>query len=336
MSNDCDAAERAVPPDSGSVTTGTIVLNPVAGSGEHAPRVHELAERAGYDVHETEGAGDATDLAARAAPETDLLVACGGDGTIQEVLRGASRANALDDVTLGVLPAGTGNNFAGNIGVGSIEEGFDVLTDGEARRVDVGVATAETPGESDRSLPFVNSCVGGLTAEASASTDPDEKSRIGVLAYVVNTFQEAIEFDGIRMEVQTSDGIEQQWDGTTTCILVGNGRRFLGDGRTQADMEDGLLEVTIFEGEGALDLAGSATIERLLDDSAADVVRLDTPALEATVAGEEPATFSLDGEMLTARTLTVETDHQALWLRVGEAYEPDPEPGDESPWWTDG
>jgi diacylglycerol kinase family enzyme len=112
-------------------------------------------------------------------------VAAGGDGTVNEVVRGVVRATALDRVTVGIVLGGTGNDFAGNVGITGIEQAFEVLDRGERRRVDFGV-------DDDR--PFRNSCC-GLTAEASAETDPGQKERFGTVAYVLNTLRTLSEFD---------------------------------------------------------------------------------------------------------------------------------------------
>jgi YegS/Rv2252/BmrU family lipid kinase len=303
-----------------------VVLNPVSGSGDHGPEVRMLADEYGFEVVETTEEEGAAPLAERAAETASLVAACGGDGTINEVVHGLVRADAFEDTTLGVVPAGTGNNFAGNIGVDSIAHAFDVLVDGERRRVDLGTASRRSgaqAGETDR--PFVNSCVCGITAEASASTDHDQKHRFGTLAYVFNTLREAQEFDPIPLDVQTSDEIERTWSGEAIAVLVGNGRRFPVEGATQANMEDGLLDVAIIEDRPTLDLVGEEARRRLLDREADHMTRLRTPALELSVRDGQEVPFSLDGEMLSASDIALAVQRRRLWLRVGAGYSPDPD-----------
>lgn len=306
-----------------------VVLNPTSGSGDHADQVRLLASEHGFDVRETQGEGDAVEFAAEAAEAgAELVAAAGGDGTVNEVVRGIWRADAFDDVTLGVVPAGTGNNFSQNVGVESIEHAFSVLDDGETRRIDLGVA-------GDR--PFVNSCVGGLTADASETTDSELKANFGVLAYVLNTLREAVDFDGLELRVEPREDAKSEadaeseevvgsgWSGEALLVLVGNARRFPAEGRTQADVEDGLLDVTIVERRPAVDLAGQTAVHRLLGTETENITRLKAPSLELRARQGEPISYSLDGEMTAAERLVVETRPRTLSLRVGEAYEPHPD-----------
>ncbi|EMA44096.1 diacylglycerol/lipid kinase family protein [Halococcus saccharolyticus] len=303
--------------DVGIEASRVLVLNPVSGSADHTERIHELAADHDFTVRETNEAGDAIDFA-REAADADLVAAAGGDGTIHEVVRGLYDADALDSTTVGVVPTGTGNNFAGNVGVDDVEEAFAVLETGDTRAIDLGIANGR---------PFVNSAIAGLTADASSETTADMKDSFGVLAYVMNTVQTAASFEGLTLDVETAAD-EESWRGEAAFVLIGNGRRFPVEGHTQADMEDGRFEVTIIENRPTGELVGEAAIRRLLGTDTSNITRLDTTSLSVSVRDGEPGTFSLDGEMLSARDLDVETAREALSIRVGEGYEIDPEPLD--------
>jgi YegS/Rv2252/BmrU family lipid kinase len=308
---------RPVRADGGhdAAASRVLVLNPVSGSADHAERVRELATDHDFAVRETHEGGDAIDFG-REAADADLVAAAGGDGTIHEVVRGLYEADALDSTTVGVVPAGTGNNFAGNIGVEGIEEAFSVLETGETRQVDLGIANGR---------PFVNSTIAGLTANASSETTAEMKDSFGVLAYVVNTIRTAADFEGLSLDVETAAD-EQSWRGEAAFVLVGNGRRFPVEGQTQAHMEDGRFEVTIIEDRPTGKLVGEATLRRLLGTDTSNITRLETSELSISIRNGEPGTFSLDGEMLSARDLGIETERGGLSLRVGEGYEIDPQP----------
>lgn len=308
---------RPVRADGGhdAAASRVLVLNPVSGSADHAERVRELATDHDFAVRETHEGGDAIDFG-REAADADLVAAAGGDGTIHEVVRGLHDADALDSTTVGVVPAGTGNNFAGNIGVEGIEEAFSVLETGETRQVDLGIANGR---------PFVNSAIAGLTANASSETTAEMKDSFGVLAYVVNTIRTAADFEGLSLDVETAAD-EQSWRGEAAFVLVGNGRRFPVEGQTQAHMEDGRFEVTIIEDRPTGKLVGEATLRRLLGTDTSNITRLETSELSISIRNGEPGTFSLDGEMLSARDLDIETERGVLSLRVGEGYEIDPQP----------
>lgn len=300
--------------------SGVVVLNPAAGSGDHAATVADLAANAGFAVRETAAAGDGVELAREAAAEgASTVAAAGGDGTLNEVVRGVRQAGALDRVTVGVVPAGTGNDFAENVGVTDIEGAFDVLLEGDRRALDL--ATADD-------VPFVNSCVGGLTANASAETTPELKRRLGIAAYLVTTLRELATFDGMRLSVEVrGDGTRRPaWSGEALCVLVGNGRRFTTQGIAQADVEDGRLDVTIVEDVSTVDLMGDALDERLFGEDAEHTTRLQASALDVTVLDGTPVTFSLDGEMIESCELSFGVRPGALRMAVGEGYDPDPDP----------
>jgi len=297
----------------------TVIINPKSGNATHSEEVTAQSIENGYTVRETEAAGDAVELAEKAARDgARLVVAAGGDGTVNEVVRGVDAADALDRVAVGVVPCGTGNNFAENIGITGIEQAFDVLERGRRRQIDLGVAD---------SRPFVNSCISGLTANASSETDADLKNRFGVLAYVINTFQSVTDFDGLRLSVDVRRGTEREpvWSGSAICVLIGNGRRFSLRGNTQANMEDGLFDVAIVEDTPPTDLVGDALLERFVGKEASQTVRLLASSLEFTGLETEPATFSLDGEMIRRNRLSLSVRKRAVTMPVGEGYDPDPE-----------
>jgi YegS/Rv2252/BmrU family lipid kinase len=295
-----------------------VVLNPTSGRGEHDDEIRDRAAREGYAVEVTEQAGDAIRFARDAAEGgASTVVAAGGDGTVNEVVRGVDDADALDAVTLGILPVGTGNNFAGNVGIGSVDDGFDVLATGRRRRIDLGRA-------DDR--PFVNSCVAGVTAAASEETDHDLKHRMGKLAYVVTTLRSLSEFDGLGLTVDVPEGARvDAWSGEALAVLVGNGRRFEPGIGGQAPMEDGLLDVAIVEEASTLELVGDAIEDELLGRDAPHVTHLQVPSLTITLHDEASTRFSLDGEMIRRGRLPLDVDEGALELAVGDAYDPHPE-----------
>ncbi|WP_126662822.1 diacylglycerol/lipid kinase family protein [Haloterrigena salifodinae] len=296
-----------------------LVLNPVSGSGDHVDEVVELAADRGFEIRKTEKGGDAKRFAREAAPEADLVAAAGGDGTVNAVANGVAAAGALESTTVGVVPAGTGNNFASNIGIRGLEHAFDVIEDGRRRRIDLGIA-------NDRI--FVNSCVGGITAEASSETSSESKANLGVLAYVKNTVGTVGSFDSLPLRLKTAtrpDGEHAHaWEGEALFVLVGNCRRFTGTRTAQADVEDGLFEVTIVEDAAVTELLGGAARQGLLDADSDCIITRRTPSLEIE-SQRDAVEYSLDGEMLETETLHLETDASALEIAVGSEYRIDPD-----------
>jgi diacylglycerol kinase (ATP) len=292
-----------------------VIMNPVSGNGDHAPTVRRLAERHGYSVVETAATGDGADLARAAADDgVAVLAACGGDGTVHEIVAGLADADALDTVRFGVVPVGTANIFAGDIGVRDIEHAFSLLETGETRQIDIGFAD---------DTPFVKSCIAGLTADTSAATTSDMKERFGPLAFVITGVQQATSFEGLALDIDavTTEG-EHTWSGEALSVLVGNARRFekeLG----QANVEDGLFEVTLIEQMPPGEAVAEAIAQQLLGRDTEHVTHLTAERL-AIESRAGTVDFSLDGEIYSRDSLTLTVRSAALSVCVGPDYDPAP------------
>jgi diacylglycerol kinase family enzyme len=296
------------------VGSRTLIMNPVSGSGAHADSVRRKARAKGFAVWETEGAEHGVELAREAARDgVGELAVCGGDGTINEVLRGLALEDHLNEVTLDVVPAGTANLLAGNLGIHDTDHGLSLTDDGEVRSVDVGLADGE---------PFLVSCIAGLPADASTSASGELKERLGTLAFVVTTVQEALEFDGLHLELEARAGADtEHWEGDATCVLVGNARRFVEQGG-QADMEDGLFDVAVVEQMPAGNLAMEAVTHRILGRGTEGVAHFR--ADEVDILSDGPVRFSRDGELAEHEELRLTCERRAFDLRVGPTYDSDP------------
>lgn len=293
---------------------GTVILlNPNSGAGDHGEAVREEADSRGYALRRTGSTGDAIEMGRDAARDGyTTIVAAGGDGTVNEVVRGIDSADAFEDVELGVLPCGTGNNFARNIGLTDLASGFDAVERGERRRIDLGLADGTA---------FVNSCIAGLTADSSSETSSDMKRRLGPLAYVITTLRTVADFESLRLTVDIGD--DSTWRGDAIGVLVGNGRDVAAPGG-QADMEDGLLDVAVIEDVPTLDLMGDAIAEGLFGEGSPSLVRTQATSLAITVHHPESTRFSLDGEIVDHRRLRIRVWPDVLTIAVGESYDPTP------------
>jgi len=301
------------------MTQKIIIHNPGSGRGDHDESVRRRADELGYTLKQTQTAGDAVTLAAEAAEAGfSTVVAAGGDGTVNEVVRGIDRANAFDDVEFGILPLGTGNNFAEQIGIPDLETAFAVLEDGDRRRIDLGYANERL---------FVNSCVAGLTAESSSETPSEMKRQLGVLAYVLTTLRTVSDFELLRLTVDIEDAGQETtaWAGDALCVLVGNGRRYGTSGTSQANMEDGLLDVVVIEDVSALDLMSDTVVERMFGRDSASIKRFKSSSVEIEIDNPYATRFSLDGEIIREQELSLTVRPQTLTVAVGETYDSNPD-----------
>lgn len=286
------------------------ILNPVSGTGDHVDYVTRLMEARGFEVVETEGEEDAVRKAFDAGMDgVSELAVCGGDGTVNEALRGLAAAEHLEDVTLSVVPAGTANILAGNVGIRDIDHGIEVADTGDVREVDIGMADQQ---------PFVVSCIAGLPADASVAASGDLKERFGTLAFLVTGAQEALQFDGLTVTLEDGESGGELWSGEALCVLVGNARRFVETGG-QANMEDGRFDVAVVEQMPGPNLVAEGVAHRLLGQQTDGVTHFQTDELRVSAA--DPITFSRDGEVATHEELLLFAKPRALSLRVGADYD---------------
>lgn len=300
--------------DDGRRETRRLVLNPVSGGGGHAERARRLAESYEFSIAETDHAGHGVELAKRAAADgVDLLAVCGGDGTVHEVIQGLVAAEALETVTLCVVPAGTVNFLADGLGIRGMRHGFKLAESGETRRLDLGTANDE---------PFVISAVVGVPAEASASVSPGVKSRLGRLGFVIEGIQKARNSGGLRVEVDAiSEGEEFTWRGDALSVVAGNLRRFI-ETNERANAEDGTLEITIVEPLSAIDAVVESVKRRLLHRETSHVTDLESDRLEIIGLNDAPVAVSLDGEIRSYETVRISVRPRVLSVRVGDEYVP--------------
>lgn len=294
--------------------TRRLIVNPTSGNGDHVDHVRQLAGEYGFTVRETEHAEHGIELAESAAKEgVDLLGVCGGDGTVHEVVQGLVAADALDSVTLTIVPAGTANIVASELGISSIRDAFDVAVSGQTRQLDLGMAAGE---------PFVMSAIAGLPADTSAAASSEQKERFGTFAFVIEGIQETRQFDGLNIEVEaTSRDRDFVWTGDVLTLLIENLRGFYG--ADYANAKDGLLDVTIVEQMPASEAVLESIEQRLLDGETQHISRLTAARIRITGPDDTAVTFSLDGEIRNYESVEISVLPGALNVRVDESYTSD-------------
>ncbi len=211
-----------------------LLYNENAGRGRIALNVESLVaifEEGGYDVRTKSLRFDENPLEGEG--ELSLVVVCGGDGTINYIIN-SMRALGLD-IPIGVIPAGTANDFAGALGLSNRpEEAARQIVSGHVERVDCGCVNG---------LYFINVLSFGLFTTTSQHTPDSLKHRFGKLAYLVVGAQDLRNLRTIPLDI-VCDGEQMHTD----CLL---GLVFNGEtaGRfkfaRQASVRDGLLDLII-------------------------------------------------------------------------------------------
>ena len=270
-------------------------------------------------------------VAAQAVADgADVLVAAGGDGTVRAVAAYLGESGA--DADLAVVPLGTGNLLARNLGVpvGDVPAAFARALAPEARPVDLGWLEVDL-GEGTQRLAFAVMAGFGLDAHMITETNDDLKDRVGWLAYVESLGRALTASETLDVTL-TPDGGEAE-HATVHTLLVGNCGMLQG-GITllpDADPRDGELDVLLLSARGAAGWAdtvrnmvwdnglkrlaagagGGGVAEAVSSDSAAHG-RVRTLRVELA----EPRVVEIDGEDLgTTAAFAVEVQPAAVRVR---------------------
>jgi diacylglycerol kinase (ATP) len=298
-----------------------VICNPSSGSGAYDPE--EL--RAAFDGYEldwvqTEGPGDASE-AAREWHE-GLLIVAGGDGTINDAVNGLGKAGFPEGVTLGILPAGTGNDLAATLRIpDDPDEAEDVIRQGRVRTLDV--ARVRSEGIEERF--FINVATGGLGAEISDANEGELKRRWGKLSYLRASLEVAKDFDVKELELYLDDELHRV---RAVNVVVGN-CRYAGGGwlaAPRANPEDGLLDVVIIEKLGLADLLQLAPASMARADYLGKEGVFSARAKEIRVETQPPGLdFTVDGEVVGDEPARFSVVPGALKVIVGPDYVPEPD-----------
>ena len=288
------------------VQRASIVLNPFA---RNAPSLQRLASAAAVmklrgweiDVLESEAPAHAVALASQAARASSTVVfACGGDGTVNEVINGIVGSPAA----LGVLRGGTGNVFGKEVHVPrKLERALEVLVNGREYLFDLGYAegesvTFETPDArpSVASLTrryFLLMCGIGFDGAVVRRLPSTPKRLLGTASYVIWGAAEALRFQSRPVSV-TTDG--QAFHLDLYWMLLGNTRSYGGVANValQAIADDGCLDVYLFSGKGLPFLVGMGARIALkrhqsapgVTYTAARAISVETTGLQVQADGE--------------------------------------------------
>jgi diacylglycerol kinase (ATP) len=235
----------------------------------------------------------------------DLVVAVGGDGTVVQV----ADSLAGTEVPMAIVPTGTGNLLAGNLGIPrSLDEAIAIAVAGRRRTIDVGrVAIGRK-----KARAFTVACGLGFDADVMDRTDGDAKGRWGKLAYVASAIIETPKIHDVRHRL-TIDGVRSTTDAAQ--VLIANfGRMPPGFRVRGVRADDGLLDVFVVQASGLVPalLAGWEAVNSTKPGvvpggrvfrTQARTVRVDTTPdrkveADGSVVGRTPVKVSIEPKAL--------------------------------------
>jgi YegS/Rv2252/BmrU family lipid kinase len=215
-----------------------FIMNPISGTISKAG-IPQLIENKldknlfDYEIRETERAGHATEIAAELAEKgVDLVMAVGGDGTVNEV----GRALINTETAMGIIPCGSGNGLARHLCLPMDMQGaLDIINAGQTDRFDYGIINGH---------PFFCTC--GMGFDAFVSLKFAESGKRGLTTYVENVLKEGLNYEADTYTVETDTGIHRHKAFLIACANAaqyGN-NAYIAPG---ASMQDGLMDVSIIE-----------------------------------------------------------------------------------------
>lgn len=216
-----------------------LIYNPTSGREEMRrllPDILERLDRAGIETscHATTGEGDATREASEAVDRGyDIIMAAGGDGTLNEVINGMAGKNDLPP--LGIFPLGTTNDFARAMGIPKRWEDYcDLVIENKTRPIDIGIANGRH---------FINIAGGGSLTELTYEVPSRLKTMIGQLAYYMKGIEKMASLSPIRLEIR-AEGLDLI-EGEFMLFLIANSNSVGGFEKLAPDarIDDGMLDV---------------------------------------------------------------------------------------------
>ncbi len=280
-----------------------FVVNPNSANGATRGRFAQIEpELRGIfpdmTVSMTQAPGHATELARRAVESGyDAIVACGGDGTLNEVVAGLHLSGRPDAVLLGMIPSGTGGDFRKTSGFPREKaDTIGYLSAFRERRVDYGLLEYRNLDGTPGKRPFINIASIGISGVTDDYVNHTTKLLGGKASFMIGSFRGIMSYRNVGMTVIV-DG-EKVHNGPTSLVTMANGR-FFGGGMMMApdaELDDGLFRVVVLGDMGKLEfLALAGDIYKGTHVRHPKCVLASGKVVEVQVDGR--ALIDLDGEM---------------------------------------
>jgi diacylglycerol kinase (ATP) len=305
----------------GNLRNALLIHNPNAGNGGRGRRrmldeARKIFSFAGIEAEltETRGPGDATEMAYRASAEgRQLVIACGGDGTLNEVVNGLATQQNGHRVPLALLPGGTANVLAKELDLPwDIPSAAEKLVHGEIKDIALGLATPlEEPEKKRYFLSVAGSGPDGMIVYA---IDLDLKARVGILAYWWQGAYEVFRYKFPHFRVVSAG---QKLD--ASLLVVGRTKNYGGPFKitTGADLygdQFELMALTTQSGFRYLSYLPSLWLNKLRGTDGVHFWKSDTVVCEPL--DSNPVYAQIDGEHLARLPVEFKIIPRALKLLV--------------------
>jgi YegS/Rv2252/BmrU family lipid kinase len=311
-----------------------VIVNPKSAAGSTESRWAQVASDlrshfGAFQVAFTKKAGDGTALALRGAAQgRKFIIACGGDGTINEVANGILQSEK--DIELGVLPSGTGGDFRRTLGLSTEpREAAKGLRTGETRTIDVGKVSFVNHAGAPDARYFLNVSSFGLSASIIERVKTKTKldwlpldAVRGKASFALSTLQEVLDLSSTTVKIKVDDQGETALKTINFCVC---NSRFFGGGMKiapDAKINDGFFDI--------VNIGDIRTAKILLRGYTLYTgTHLDLPEVKSTLARKiEVAPFDknqeihieTDGELPGRLPATFEIVPNALKVRVPKKF----------------
>ena len=282
-----------------------FIVNPISGTHSKQAILRRIRNKmdttdAEYSIVKTKYAGHATEIAAEAAlNHVDVVVAIGGDGTVNEI----GKALIHTQTALAIIPCGSGNGLARHLRIPmDPKAAIDLLVDGQLECIDYGKIN---------DIPFFCTC--GVGFDAFVSLKFADSGKRGLLTYLENTLHESLTYEPETYEIVNEEGTQKY---KAFLIACGNASQYGNNAyiAPQASLTDGLMDVTILEPFTVLDVPSLSfqLFNKTIDQNS----RIKTMRTKKIIIHRtEPGVFHYDGDPIMGdKDLTVEIFHKGLWV----------------------
>jgi diacylglycerol kinase (ATP) len=298
------------------VKKARLIYNPVSGHEQMPQKVADILnilEKAGYEAsafRTTPAPKSAQNEAARCTAEGfDLVVAAGGDGTVNEVVNGIAPAERRPKIA--VIPGGTTNDFARALKIprDDLVAAAKVILQGKTRKMDIGLA-ADTY--------FMNIAASGSLADLTYGVPSEVKSALGYTAYLIKGAEMLPQISSHQMRLTYDKGV---YEGPVSMFLLGMTNSIGGFEQIMPDaqLSDGLFQLIVVKTDNSVDML-RLMVQALNGKHTKDpeIIYTKTKTLKAELLTDEPALpVNLDGENGGELPMTFKNLQQRIEFYVG-------------------